>query len=196
MTNLLSRDSADGKNCHGYHPPENAQALLSGWMRRARDAQVRHYAMADRLSAYGRRLGLAVIGITALTGTSSFLSLATNAVAPELRVVVGLTSMGAAVLASLQTFLRYTERADLHRRAGARYGAVRRRLEAMHVRDVSGRETAEMTAVRAELDGIAQDAPPVPRRAMRCPEPPTNSSTVPIRSRQHRDASEIHPPPA
>jgi hypothetical protein len=144
------------------------------WIRRAREAQIRHYAMADRLSAYAKRLGLAVIAITAATGTSAFLSLVTTAVSPGLRLVVGMTSMSAAVLASLQTFLRYSERAELHRKAGARYGAVRRRLETIHAGELQYRhephekEQCDIAVVRAELDDIAQSAPHLPRRFMRC----------------------------
>ncbi|MDR5740675.1 MULTISPECIES: SLATT domain-containing protein [unclassified Caballeronia] len=186
---FLSPIAEQAEDCCEYHPPDDVRTLLLLWTKRAREAQIRHYAMADRLSAYGRRLGLAVIGMTALTGTSSFLSLVTAAVSPELRIVVGMASMGAAVMASLQTFLRYNERADLHRRAGALYGAVRRRLEAMHAQGSSGEavsNTCDMSAVRDELDRIAQAAPHVS----------LNSSTGPIHSRRHPDASETRRPPA
>jgi hypothetical protein len=149
-----------------YDPPKDAQALILEWIRRARDSQIRHYTLADQLTGRGRRLGLAVIGITAVTGTSAFLSLVATAVSPQMRIVVGLTSLSAALLASLQTFLRYSERAEQHRRAGARYGAVRRRLEAIHACDPWMHDTRDIETVRDELDYIAQNAPHVPRRLM------------------------------
>lgn len=148
------------------------RSLMLNWIRRARESQLRHYSMADRLTAHGRRLGLAVIAITTATGTSAFLSLVATAVSPQMRVVIGLTSIGAAVLASLQTFLRYGERAELHRRAGAQYGAVRRRLEAIHADDTAARvpcSMRELDCVRDELDQIAQNAPHLPRRSMTPP---------------------------
>jgi hypothetical protein len=147
-----------------YEPPEDTRSLVLNWLDRARESQRRHYAMADQLTARGRRLGLAVIGITAATGTSAFLSLVATAVSPDLRVVIGLTSMSAAVLASMQTFLRYSERAELHRRAGARYGAVRRRLEALHAAHPQTADRRDIEVVREELDYIAQNAPHVSRR--------------------------------
>ncbi|BBU31476.1 hypothetical protein BTHE68_52100 [Burkholderia sp. THE68] len=147
-----------------YDPPRDTSSLVLTWVRRARESQLRHYAMADRLTRCGRRLGLAVIGITAATGTSAFLSLVATAVSPDVRVVIGMTSLSAAVLASLQTFLRYGERAELHRRAGAQYGAVRRRLEAIHAADPCVRDACVIDAVRDELDHIAQTAPHLPRR--------------------------------
>ena len=145
-------------------PPRDMGALVLEWIRRARESQIGHYSMADRLTACGRRLGLAVIGITAATGTSAFLSLVATAVSPDVRIVIGMTSLSAAVLASLQTFLRYGERAELHRRAGAQYGAVRRRLEAIHAADPRAHDPCALDAVRDELDHIAQNAPHLPRR--------------------------------
>lgn len=149
-----------------YEPPRDARALVINWIRRARESQIRHYTMADRLTAYGRRLGLAVIAITTATGTSAFLSLVATAVSPQLRIVIGMTSISAAVLASLQTFLRYSERAELHRRAGAQYGAVRRRLEALHAGNPCMPDTRDIDIVRDELDHIAQNAPHLPRRVL------------------------------
>ncbi|SPB17126.1 hypothetical protein NOV72_04330 [Caballeronia novacaledonica] len=162
MTELLIESPRTGA-ASSYDPPRDTPALVLAWIRRARESQIRHYTMADRLTRCGRRLGLGVIGITAVTGTSAFLSLVAAAVSPDVRVVIGMTSLSAAVLASLQTFLRYSERAELHRRAGAQYGAVRRRLEAIHAADPSLHDPRVIDAVRDELDHIAQTAPHLPR---------------------------------
>ncbi|WP_244817527.1 SLATT domain-containing protein [Caballeronia sp. Lep1P3] len=155
-------------DCRRYDPPENVDTLLLAWARRAREAQMRHYALAERLATRAKRLGLAVIAITTLTGTSAFLSLVIMAVSPGLRLLVGMTSMSAAVLASLQTFLRYGERAEAHRRAGARYGAVRRRIETIHVGDPLGLDMRDIARVRDELDDIAQTAPHLTHEASTC----------------------------
>jgi hypothetical protein len=162
MTDLHLQPQRTGTAC-SYDPPRDTPALVLAWIRRARESQIRHYTMADRLTGCGRRLGLGVIGITAATGTSAFLSLVATAMSPDVRVVIGMTSLSAAVLASLQTFLRYSERAELHRRAGAQYGAVRRRLEAIHAADPCMHDVRVIDAVRDELDNIAQTAPHLPR---------------------------------
>lgn len=160
--------SAEPLQCNergrAYDPPGDARALVLNWIRRSRDSQFRHYAMADWLTARGKRLGLALIAVTAITGTSAFLSLVATGASPALRVAIGVTSMSAAVLASLQTFLRYSERAELHRRTGAQYGAVRRRLEAIHAADPWHGDLRDITLARDELDHIAQSAPQLPRR--------------------------------
>jgi len=46
-----------------------------------------------------------------------------------MRIVAGLLSVLAAILASLQTFLKFSERAQMHREAGARFGALVKELE-------------------------------------------------------------------
>lgn len=43
-----------------YQPPRDMSTLVLAWIRRARESQIRHYTMADRLTRCGRRLGLAV----------------------------------------------------------------------------------------------------------------------------------------
>lgn len=145
-----------------YHPPVDEAELLLKWLRRARESQASHYDMTDRLHRRGRWLGIGVIAITTIIGTSAFLSLVATDVSSFLRAVAGLTSIAAAVLASLQTFLRYEERAEQHRAAGARYGAVRRKLEAIHAGDPDARDGHYLRAVRDELDRLAEDVPNVP----------------------------------
>jgi hypothetical protein len=83
-------------------------------------------------------------------------------VSPLVRIFVGLISVLASVMASLQTFLRYAERAEAHRAAGARYGAIRRRLEAIYARAPEARAAHDFVEIREELDRLAQEVPNVP----------------------------------
>jgi hypothetical protein len=62
-------------------------------------------------------LGVPVVVLTTFVGTSVFATLQED-VNTSLRILVGAVSVFAAVLASLQTFLRYPERAEKHRIAG------------------------------------------------------------------------------
>ena len=75
-----------------------------------------------------------------------------------LQIIVGLASVAAALPASLQTFLGYAERAEKHRIAGAKYGALGRELE--QLRSSSSTPTAEVMAeVRKRLDDLAIESP-------------------------------------
>ncbi|KXU82111.1 hypothetical protein CI15_31505 [Paraburkholderia monticola] len=147
-----------------YEPPVDETELLLKWIRRARESQMSHYDMADLLSARERGIGWLVTVLTAFVGTAVFASLSTPPVSIEMRIFVGLVSVAAVISAALQMFLRYAERAEKHRAAGARYGAVRRRLEAVFAGDADAREAHYLTAIRTELDRLAEDSPNVPPR--------------------------------
>jgi hypothetical protein len=145
-----------------YKPAIDTDSLLLKWIRRARESQMSHYDMANLLGRRNRGLGVSVIAITSLIGTGAFLSMIATGVSPWVRIMIGLVSVLASVMASLQTFLRYAERAEQHRAAGARYGAIRRRLEAIYARAPESRAAHDFVEIREELDRLAQEVPNVP----------------------------------
>ena len=75
-----------------------------------------------------------------------------------MQIVVGLASVAAAWLASLQTFLGYSERAEKHRIAGAKYGALGRELEQIRASDTT-LTFDEISAVRKRLNDLAVESP-------------------------------------
>jgi len=147
-----------------YEPPADESELLLKWIRRARESQMSHYDMADLLSVRERQIGWLATVLTAFVGTAVFASLSLPPVSIEMRIFIGLVSVAAAVSAALHMFLRYAERAEKHRAAGARYGAVRRRLEAVIAGDPDAREGHYLSTIRTELDRLAEDSPNVPPR--------------------------------
>jgi hypothetical protein len=120
-----------------------------------------HYLSADHFARWSRWLGIPVIALSAIVGTSVFATLQKQ---PEVwvQISVGLGSVAAAVLASLQTFLGYSERAEKHRVAGAKYGAIGRELETL----VSSENPAEglIDELRKRLDSLALESPNNPLR--------------------------------
>ena len=58
-----------------YTPPNNNEELVLAWIRRARESQFAHYEQATLLRRAGTWLGIPVIVITAIVGTSIFSSL-------------------------------------------------------------------------------------------------------------------------
>jgi hypothetical protein len=78
-----------------------------------------------------------------------------------------LTSLLAAVLAALQTFLKFGEIAEKHRAAGARYGAVRRELEHRSALQHAGDKAEWLDQVRTRIDSLAEDSPEVSSRMWR-----------------------------
>src|SRR5258706_2547939 len=102
--------------------------VLDDWYERVVVTQTAHYISAERFARKNYWLGIPVIGLTTLVGTSVFATLQKQQ-QPWLQATVGFASVLAALLASLQTFLGYSQRAEKHRIAGAKYGAVGRELE-------------------------------------------------------------------
>ncbi len=145
-----------------YQPPQNERDLVLAWLRRARESQMAHYEMANILAARESWLGVPVILITTIIGTSVFASLTATTIAPEAKIIVGLLSVLAAVMSSLQTFFKFSERAEKHRATAARFGTIRRKLEVVYAENVGIEERHYVTAMREELDRLGEEAPHIP----------------------------------
>ena len=119
--------------------------------------QVAHYLSADHFGKRKFILGIPAVDLATFSGTSVFATLSEQ---PNiyLQIAVGLASVTSAILASLQTFMGYSERAEKHRLTGAKYGALGRRIEIMRAQPESI-ENEELTRVREKLDALAVESP-------------------------------------
>jgi hypothetical protein len=78
---------------------------------------------------------------------------------------VGLLSIAAAVLSSLQLFLNHTEQAEKHRQAAAQYQDLRRELEAVMASPPSGDAwRAFEQDFRQRWSALTRDAPTFSQR--------------------------------
>ena len=144
-----------------YIPPATTDELVLAWLRRARESQLAHYAMASVLAKRSHWLGVPVIVITAVIGTSVFASIATQAISVEAKLIVGGLSVVATILSSLQTFFKFSERAEKHKSYGAWFGSVRRELETLHASGSASKEPNYVSVLREKLDRLAEEAPHV-----------------------------------
>jgi hypothetical protein len=139
------------------------RVLLLQWYRRARRAQLAHIATSGRYKAKARWLGVPTVILTALVGTSVFGTL-TKPADLWLKVLTGMVSVAAAVLAALQTFLRSGDEAGVHQTASREYGGLRR--EIAQVGAVGGMARTDLIAainrVRERYDDISGASPTVP----------------------------------
>lgn len=137
-------------------------SLLENWLRRARECQFGHYAAATVLARRNYWLGIPVVILTSLVGTSVFVTLQ-HEVDIRIKVATGLLSVLAAVLASLQTFLRTSEKAEKHRSSGALYGALAREIEQeLNFPSKQGEQTEFLNGLRTQMDALAKEAPEIP----------------------------------
>lgn len=137
--------------------------LMEHWFGRVRISQVINYRCANFFSSLHLVLGLPSVALSIVVGTAVFVSISKESTGST-KIVLGLVSLGAAVLSSLQTFLRYAERAERHRTTGAKYGAMKRRLELLKaLPPQEDKEVATILAsIKSEVDHIAESAPEVP----------------------------------
>jgi hypothetical protein len=138
---------------------------LRDWERRAAAAAEVHFQIAEGLSRWNVSLGIPVVVLSAIVGTGVFATL-TEDVDPSIRIAAGSVSVIAAVLASVQTFLRFGERAERHRVAAERWSAIRREIEkarALHAEN-AGDPKQLLDDVQARMDEAAEKAPAMPDR--------------------------------
>jgi conflict system pore-forming effector with SLATT domain len=101
---------------------------LLDWERRSAAAAEVHFQTAEYLGRWNLFLGIPVVVLSAIVGTGVFATLQRD-VNIGIRIAAGVTSVIAAVLASVQTFLRFGARAEQHRVAAERWSAIRREIE-------------------------------------------------------------------
>src|SRR5919204_3348322 len=138
---------------------------LRDWERRAAAAAEVHFQTAEYLSRWNIFLGVPVVTLSAIVGTATFATLAHD-VNVGIRVAAGTLSVIAAVLASIQTFLRFGARAEQHRVAAERWSAIRREIEkalALHAAQV-GDPTQLLDDIKARMDEAAEKSPAMPDR--------------------------------
>jgi hypothetical protein len=134
-----------------------------------RGLRISHKAHRRAAAAFDRRatfLGVATVIVTTVAGTTYFSSAASSS-AFALKVVAGCLSITAAVLAALQTALKYTERCAAHAAVGHHYGILRRGTEELLATvSKAGPDDAwldALKAIRKTWNDIDDGAPHVPQ---------------------------------
>lgn len=137
--------------------------LIETWKKRARINQKAHYMVAERLHGRNFQLGVPVVILSTVVGTSVFATLADD-VSIWGRVVVGVVSITVAVLSALQTFFRFNERAEQHRAAAIQYGVLNRELERLLALPPAedGGIAKAVLAVEQKFNDLAMQVPAIP----------------------------------
>jgi hypothetical protein len=128
-------------------------------------SQDAHYAIATRLAKYNIWFGIPVVALATLVGTSVFATLQKD-VRTDLRILVGFVSVLAAVLASLQTFLRFQERGEKHRAAAEHWSQIRRETKqmlALHPDYLAERSDPKtyLDSLREKMDRVSAQSPEI-----------------------------------
>ena len=143
----------------------DANVLLTEWLTRARRIQNAHFETAASLDRLQYFVGLPLVALSTLVGTSVFATLDTS---PNVFVKIGmaLASVLAAILAAVQTFLRLAERSEKHKLAGVRYGSLKREIEQASVfpPEHLGELRQFVDGLRIRWDKLVEECPTIPQR--------------------------------
>jgi hypothetical protein len=138
--------------------------LLERWLHRSHVVLAAHHQASSVLDRKRYWIGISVMVLSSFVGTSIFATLQ-GSPSISVKVAVGLASFLSATLASLQTFLRYEERAGMHRAAGIKYAVIMRELE-MKIAFLPTNEAEVLEFVndiRIRWDRLNEESPIIPK---------------------------------
>ena len=152
----MAEDGKNGIEQIGWTP--EVEELLCDWRRRVYAAQAAYYGEAERLRRRNYQLGIPVVIVSSLVGTAIFGNWADD---QTYKWWVGGVSILAAVLASLQTFLKFGESATLHGAAADWFAAIRRDIEEMLALPLNLRGNPKecLDSIRQEMNKAGQKSP-------------------------------------
>jgi hypothetical protein len=140
--------------------------LLTDWAARVTAAQHAHYFLMTRLRRRNLWLGIPVVVLSTIVGTALFATVATpgDYKAPlGFRLAAAFISVLTAVLAGVQTFLKFSERSERHGLAADWLAAVRRDIDLLQATPEKerGNPRETLSSLRKEINKIAQNAPAI-----------------------------------
>lgn len=134
--------------------------LLRRWHTRIKRHQLAHRFAAKGLQAMHIRLGIPTVILSASAGSLVFASF-DGELGRIMDIIIGLLSISAAALASMQTFLRFGELSVAHQRADAKFASIRHRIE--QIESLSGGNDASyeefINEIRKKSDRLTHDSP-------------------------------------
>ena len=140
--------------------------LLRHWRFRAHRVQRGHYVAGRRYEHLHLWLGVPAVILGAIVGTAVFSSLAQSEISVPVTIAVGFLSVASAALAALQTFLKYSELAEKHKLAGARFADLKHKIELVAVfrsNDVAAMAD-ELSRIEEQWSTIREESPNIPSK--------------------------------
>ena len=152
----------------GPQPPwtPKMDELLEDWRNRVYAAQSAYYETAEKLHRQNYWLGIPVIIVSSVVGTAVFADWSKEG---ALKWAVGSISIAAAILASLQTFLKFGENATLHGAAADWFAAIRRDIDQLLAlpAELRGHPKHTLDNLRQEINKAGQKSPELSEKLWR-----------------------------
>jgi hypothetical protein len=134
--------------------------LLADWTLRLTKAQIGHYLATERYVKLHYTIGILLVISSTFVSSSFFQQTKTGIVN---YILIGV-SISSTILASFQTFIRPSEKAEIHRSKASKYGVLRRKIELFS----SGKHSHEeiiifLDRLQEDWNHVAGDAPLTPK---------------------------------
>ena len=139
----------------------NSEYVLKQWYRRIRESQFSHNCAYFKYKKLYYSFGVPSVIFSVFIGTALF-SAINISTAVEMKIMVGFISSISAILAGLQTFLKFTEKANGHKKSARRYGELRREIELLKTR-TSNADEITMDIIKSRIDDLSEDSFPIPK---------------------------------
>jgi hypothetical protein len=144
-TKLEKLFAAEGEKCHGY-----------SWL---------HNQSAERYCKYNSAITIPTIILSTLSGTATIGQsyLFNNALASS--VIIGLMSIGSAMMNTIQSYYGWAKRSESHRIASINYSKIYRFISVEMSLPRESRMTAKdfVKVVREQIDRLGEISPMIPR---------------------------------
>ena len=137
--------------------PMNKEQLLRHWRDRAKNVQDSHYDASATLKRLHYSTGLPLVVLSALSTSTLLTDMA--AFVPYSKLITSILTLLVTVLAAIQAFMGFEKRSELHYRAGAKYGALKREIESC---DPETMGDEELTKIRQTWDALTEETPIIP----------------------------------
>ena len=138
--------------------------IIKNWRFRADRVQQAHYLAGRRYERFHRYLGIPTTLIMAIVGTTIFSNISENAInlPAHWQIAIAGSSVLAAALSGLQTFLGFAELGEKHRLAGARFAHLKQTLELLECLN-NELKYNNLQEIEAEWGKLREESPNLPQ---------------------------------
>ncbi len=138
--------------------------LLKNWKKRIKKAQRAHYKDAHRLKRNKKLIGIPTVILTTIVGTGIFASLQNSSPHDTIYIhpiILGVLSLFASILASLQTFLNYSEKSEKHLNAARKLSSLKKEIQhnLVTLKDYPAEIDEFIQKIREKWEDIINEAP-------------------------------------
>ena len=144
---------------------EKSVDLLNTWKQNLLIVRDTQYETSQLLAKANYLFGIPIAVLSAVLGTS-ILATVQESVNTNLKVAAGLVSLLIAALAGIHTLMKFEERAEKHRKTGARCATLIREIDETLAYSEGNKDISRdaVKSIRERYDEISLDAPPTSQR--------------------------------